>query len=66
MLTKAFSRQGFTQGYFNGDKKDMFGVRGEPEEGTEKIFTVARRAYADGELRRVPVHFTPLPKRASG
>ena len=63
MLTKAFSRQGFTQGYFNGDKKDMFGVRGEPEEGTEKIFTVARRAYADGELRRVPVHFYTVAEK---
>lgn len=63
MLTKAFSRQGFTQGYFNGDKEDMFGVRGEPEEGTEKIFTTARRAYADGELRRVPVHFYTVAER---
>ena len=63
MLTKAFSRQGFTQGYFNGDKKDMFGVRGDPEEGTEKIFTVARRAYADGELRRVPVHFYTVAEK---
>ena len=63
MLTKAFSRQGFTQGYFNGDRKDMFGVRGEPEEGTEKIFTVARRAYADGELRRVPVHFYTVAEK---
>ncbi len=63
MLTKAFSRQGFTQGYFNGDRKDMFGVRGEPEEGTEKIFAVARRAYADGELRRVPVHFYTVAEK---
>ena len=63
MLTKAFSRQGFTQGYFNGDRKDMFGVRGDPEEGTEKIFTVARRAYADGELRRVPVHFYTVAEK---
>ncbi len=63
MLTRAFSRQGFTQGYFDGDKKDMFGVRGEPEDGTEKIFTVARRAYADGELRRVPVHFYTVAEK---
>ncbi len=63
MLTKAFSRQGFTQGYFNGDRRDMFGVRGEPEEGTEKIFAVARRAYADGELRRVPVHFYTVAEK---
>ena len=35
-LEKAFSRQGFTQGYFNGDKKDMFGRREEPDKDTEK------------------------------
>ncbi len=63
MLTRAFSRQGFTQGFFNGDREDMFGVRGEPEEGTEKIFAVARRAYADGELRRVPVHFYTVAEK---
>lgn len=63
MLTKAFSRQGFTQGYFNGDKKDMFGVREEASEGTEKMFTVARRAYAEGELRRVPVHFYTVAEK---
>lgn len=63
MLTKAFSRQGFTKGYFNGDKKDMFGIRGESTEGSEKIFTTARRAYADGELRRVPVHFYTIAEK---
>lgn len=63
MLTRAFSRQGFTQGYFNGDKKDMFGIRGDVEDGTDKIFTVARRAYADGELRRVPVHFYTVAEK---
>ena len=57
MLEKTFSRQGFTQGYFNGDKKDMFGVRGEPDKDAEKIFSTARKGYAEGELRRVPVHF---------
>ncbi len=63
MLTKAFSRQGFTKGYFNGDKKDMFGVRGEAAEGTEKIFTTARHAYAEGEMRRVPVHFYTIAEK---
>ena len=57
MLEKTFSRQGFTQGYFNGDKKDMFGVRVEPDKDAEKIFSTARKGYAEGELRRVPVHF---------
>jgi len=56
-LEKAFSRQGFTQGYFNGDQKDMFGVRGEPDKDAEKLFTLARKGYSEGERRRVPVHF---------
>lgn len=57
MLEKAFSRSGFTQGYFNGDKKEMFGVRGEPDRDAEKFFINARKGYSSGELRRVPVHF---------
>ena len=57
LLQKAFSRQGFTQGYFDGDKKDMFGTRAETDRADEAVFTTARKAYADGELRRVPVHF---------
>lgn len=57
MLEKAFSRNGFTQGYFNGDKADMFGIRGEPAPESEKIFMTARKGYSEGELRRVPVHF---------
>ena len=57
MLANAFSRNGFTQGYFDGTKKDMFGVRGEPSPDSEKMFAATRRAYADGEMRRVPLHF---------
>ena len=57
-LETAFSREGFTQGYYNGDKKDMFGVRGEVDEReADRLFSAARRAYSDGELRRVGVHF---------
>ena len=63
LLQRAFSRQGFTQGYFDGDKKDMFGVRSESEKTDEAIFTTARKAYADGELRRVPVHFYTLVQK---
>ncbi len=57
LLEQAFSRQGFTQGYLNGDKKDMFGVRSDADKADESVFSAARKAYADGELRRVPVHF---------
>ena len=49
LLERAFSRQGFTQGYLNGDKEDMFGVRSETEKTDESIFTTARKAYAEGE-----------------
>ena len=56
-LEQVFSRDGFTQGYFNGDKENMFGVRGEQDRETEKLYTAARRNYAEGEAKRVPVHF---------
>ena len=65
-LERAFSRQGFTQGYFLGDKQDMFGTRSEiPDRDAEKMFTLARRAYSDGEVRRVPVHFYTVAEKAS-
>lgn len=57
LLEKTFSRQGFTQSYFIGDKLDMFGVRSEPDKDADKIFAAARKQYAEGEMRRVPVHF---------
>ena len=64
-LERAFSRQGFTQGYFNGDKENMFGTRSEtPDRDAEKMFTLARKAYSDGELRRVPVHFYTVAEKA--
>ncbi len=62
-LEKAFSRSGFTQGYFNGDKKNMFGTRSEPDKDSEKMFTIARKGYSDGELRRVPVHFYTVAEK---
>lgn len=66
-LEKAFSRSGFTQGYFDGldreHKKEMFGIRGEPDKDTEKMFAAARKAYADNELRRVPVHFYTVAEK---
>ncbi len=62
-LERAFSRQGFTQGYFNGDREDMFGVRGEPDKDVERMFTLARKGYSEGELRRVPVHFYTVAEK---
>lgn len=60
MLEAAFSRQGFTKGYYLGNKKDMHGIRDEaskPGRETEKLFTAVRKQYADSEVRRVPLHF---------
>ena len=62
-LENAFSRSGFTQGYFDGDKKDMFGVREDIVLDNEKMFTAARHGYAEGEMRRVPVHFYTVAER---
>ena len=49
MLEDAFSRNGFTQGYFDGDRADMFGVRGEPSQDVEKLFSATRKAYGEGD-----------------
>ena len=57
LLEATFSRQGFTQGYFLGDKTDMQGVRSEQDEDAAELYANARKTYADGEMRRVPVHF---------
>ena len=61
---KAFSRQGFTQGYFNGDKKDMFGRREEPDKDTEKLFTLLpARAIPRASCAASLCISTPWPKR---
>ncbi len=63
LLTRTFSRNGFTQGYLDGTKADMFGVRGEQEEDIDALYADARKAYSDGEVRRVPVHFYTLVEK---
>lgn len=56
-LRLAFSRDGFTDGYYTGAKQEMHGVKGEPSKDANKLFTEARKAYASGEMRRVDVDF---------
>ena len=57
-LTRAFSRQGFTDGYFTGNVGlEMFGVREEPDKDIEKLFAETRKNYINSEARRVPVKF---------
>ena len=63
MLERVFSRDGFTQGYFNGEKTGMLGTRGEPDRDSERIFSEARKKYGSGELRRVPVHFYTVAQK---
>lgn len=62
-LEQVFSRQGFTQGYFTGEKgTDMFGVRQESDKDAAKLFSAARKEYGNGELRRVPIKFFAVIK----
>ena len=56
-LEQAFSRQGFTDGYFVEKKgPDMFGVREEAKNPRE-LFAQAKAAYDKGEGPGVPVKF---------
>jgi putative protease len=63
LLARTFSRQGFTQGYLDGDKSDMFGVKAEQDDDLDTLYAEARKAYADGEVRRVPIHFYTLVQK---
>ena len=59
-LEQAFSRQGFTEGYYQhrlGPK--MFGTRQDQEEPKE-LFAQARATYQNGENRKEPVKFYAL------
>lgn len=62
-LESAFSRQGFTDGYFTGSKEDMFGVRAENDSGNEKLYSDARKKYSDSEVRRVGINFYTVCKK---
>ena len=56
-LETAFSRQGFTDGYFRGQTgSDMFGRRQEGED-TADLFASARATYEQGETQRIGVRF---------
>ena len=56
-LESAFSRQGFTDGYFQGRTgADMFGRRQEGED-TSSLFASARATYEQGEAQRIGVKF---------
>jgi putative protease len=62
-LEAAFSREGFTQGYFEGKTgPDMFGTRKDTEEDAE-LLAAARAGYEGPEAQRVPVKFFAMVKR---
>lgn len=57
-LALAFSRDGFTDGYWTGSRgKAMFGMRGEDERWPEDWFAELRAAYEKEDMRTVPVRF---------
>jgi putative protease len=58
VLQKAFSRQGFTDGFYT-DRigPDMLGIREEDNKTDAAIFATARKNYLNGEFQRVPVRF---------
>lgn len=58
MLTAAFSRQGFTDGYYRDLKgPDMFGIRTEEDKKEQMVFSSAKKSYLNGEYQRIPVRF---------
>ena len=61
LLTRAFSRQGFTDGYYTGQKgPEMFGTRQEEKEPRE-LYAQARATYEGGaENRKEPVRMYAL------
>lgn len=64
-LEAAFSRQGFTQGYFLDRKgPEMFGTRQE-EQAPVELYAQARSTYESGENRKEPVHLYAMIRRES-
>ena len=62
-LRAAFSRQGFTQGYYEGAPgRQMFGTR-LPEQENKALLQSARATYESIEPQRVPVQFYAIATR---
>jgi len=58
MLQKAFSRQGFTDGFYTDRRDtDMLGVREEDKRSDTTLFSSTRKSYLNGEFQRVPIRF---------
>lgn len=63
-LEAAFSRQGFTQGYFEDRTgPDMFGVRPENTPEPKELFAQARQTYVNQESPLVDVNFYAMVRK---
>ena len=63
LLRSAFSRQGFTQGYYESSLgRHMFGTR-VPEQENKALMQLARSTYEGVESSRVPVRFYAVVAR---
>lgn len=64
-LEQAFSRSGFTDGYWHGKKgKAMFGTRPENAPEPKELFAKAREVYENGrENRKIPVNLHLIVRR---
>ena len=64
-LEQAFSRSGFTDGYWRGKKgKAMFGTRPENAPEPKELFAKAREVYENGrENRKIPVNLHLIVRR---
>jgi len=57
-LEKAFSRDGFTDGFYTGELgPEIHGMHKESTREDDVIFATARKNYLNGEYQRVPVRF---------
>ena len=58
ILEQAFSRDGFTQGYYTGQvDHTMFGTRRPGEQAPETLLAAARESYQKGERVQIPIRF---------
>ncbi|MBR5382048.1 MAG: U32 family peptidase, partial [Oscillospiraceae bacterium] len=66
-LETAFSRQGFTDGYFTDRRgPEMLGVRESGGTGeTQKLFAAAKKHYLNNEFQRIPVWFVASVKEGA-
>lgn len=64
LLGMAFSRQGFTDAYFQGEKgADMLGIRPEDERREFAFFKEVRKKYLTEERQRIPLKMIFIAKR---